>query len=104
MSTTTFRSFFDVVRELENVYGHKELWLYSSLDEDCPVETARRRQEWRSPKILKRNGRIVAELSGQPDRWELSGDYRQPQYETSALPWKACLIDNIFKTHGLLYW
>lgn len=28
------------------------------------------------PKILKRNGRMVAELTGQPDRWELAGDWR----------------------------
>lgn len=104
MGITTFRSFYDVVRELEEVYGHKELWLYSGLDEDCPAETALRRQEWRWPKILKRNGRMVAELSGQPDRWELTGDYRQPQLETSASPLKACLIDKTFKTHGLIYW
>jgi hypothetical protein len=53
MGKPTFRSFNDVVRELEDVYGHQELWLYSGLNEDCPVETARRRQEWRSPKILE---------------------------------------------------
>jgi hypothetical protein len=29
MGKPTFRSFNDVVRELEDVYGHKELWLYS---------------------------------------------------------------------------
>ena len=69
MGKPTFRSFNDVVRELEDVYGHQELWLYSGLNEDCPVETARRRQEWRSPKILKRNGRMVAEQSGQPEFW-----------------------------------
>ena len=104
MGKKTFKSFYDVVRELEDVYGHKELWLHSGLDEDCPAETARRRKEWRWPKILKRNGRMVAELSGQPDCWLLTGDYQQPQLEQSGPPWKACLIDKIFKTHGLLYW
>lgn len=104
MGKPTFRSFYDVVRELEDVYGHQELWLYSGLNEDCLVETARRRQEWRSPKILKRNGRMVAEQSGQPDFWVLTGDYHLPQSEHSGPPWKSCLIDKIFKTHGLLFW
>jgi hypothetical protein len=72
MGTPTFSSFNDVVRELEDVYGHQELWLYSGLNEDSPIETARRRQKWRSPKILKRNGRMVAEQSGQPDFWVLT--------------------------------
>lgn len=104
MDKPTFRSFYDVVRALEDVYGHQELWLYSGLDENCPAETARRRQEWRCPKILKRNGRMVAEQSGQPDFWVFTGDYRQPQLVHSGPPGKACLIDDIFKTHYLLYW
>ncbi|RWS57152.1 hypothetical protein, partial [Klebsiella pneumoniae] len=92
-------SFNDVVRELEDVYGHQELWLYSGLNEDSPIETARRRQKWRSPKILKRNGRMVAEQSGQPDFWVLTGDYHLPQSEHSAPPWKACLINKVFKVY-----
>ncbi len=32
MGTPTFSSFNDVVRELEDVYGHQELWLYSGLN------------------------------------------------------------------------
>lgn len=40
MGTPTFSSFNDVVRELEDVYGHQELWLYSGLNEDSPIETA----------------------------------------------------------------
>lgn len=36
MGTPTFSSFNDVVRELEDVYGHQELWLYSGLNEDSP--------------------------------------------------------------------
>ena len=99
MGTPTFSSFNDVVRELEDVYGHQELWLYSGLNEDSPVETARRRQKWRSPKILKRNGRMVAEQSGQPDFWVLTGDYHLPQSEHSAPPWKACLINKVFKVY-----
>ena len=99
MGKPTFRSFNDVVRELEDVYGHQELWLYSGLNEDSPIETARRRQKWRSPKILKRNGRMVAEQSGQPDFWVLTGDYHLPQSEHSAPPWKACLINKVFKVY-----
>jgi hypothetical protein len=99
MGTPTFSSFNDVVRELEDVYGHQELWLYSGLNEDSPIETARRRQKWRSPKILKRNGRMVAEQSGQPDFWVLTGDYHLPQSEHSAPPWKACLINKVFKVY-----
>ncbi|HCI8886896.1 TPA: hypothetical protein NP859_005451, partial [Klebsiella pneumoniae] len=96
---TFLSSFNDVVRELEDVYGHQELWLYSGLNEDSPIETARRRQKWRSPKILKRNGRMVAEQSGQPDFWVLTGDYHLPQSEHSAPPWKACLINKVFKVY-----
>ncbi|MGK6993003.1 hypothetical protein [Klebsiella quasipneumoniae] len=35
-------------------------------------------------KILKRNGRMVAEQSGQPDFWVLTGDYHLPQSEHSS--------------------
>ena len=103
MGKPTFRSFNDVVRELEDVYGHQELWLYAGRNEDCPVETARRRQEWRSPKILKRNGRMVAEQSGQPEFWVLTGDYHLSQSEHSGPPWKACLIDKVFKLYCSLF-
>ncbi|HGH4745896.1 hypothetical protein V6335_24110 [Serratia marcescens] len=103
MGTPTFSSFNDVVRELEDVYGHQELWLYSGLNEDSPIETARRRQKWRFPKILKRNGRMVAEQSGQPDFWVLTGDYHLPQSEHSAPPWKACLINKVFKVYCSLH-
>lgn len=50
-------------------------------------------------KILKRNGRMVAEQSGQPDFWVLTGDYHLPQSEHSAPPWKACLINKVFKVY-----
>ena len=59
MGKPTFRSFYDVVRELEDVYGHKELWLYSGAAYATPTEMINARHNWKSPKILKRNGRMV---------------------------------------------
>jgi len=99
---TTFRTFPDVVRELEEVYGHKELWLYSGIDEDCPVDTIVWHQKWRCPKILKRNGRMVAERTGDPDSWELVGDYKKPHSAPCAPPWQSCLIDDVFKGNYIL--
>lgn len=102
MGTTTFRSFYDVVRELEEVYGHKELWLYSGIDEDSPADTASRHREWRWPKILKRNGRMVAERVGNPDSWQLTGDYKTPHSDPCAPPWHSCQIDHVFKGSYIL--
>ncbi|CDK84955.1 hypothetical protein [Escherichia coli IS25] len=42
---------------------------------------------------------MVAEQSGQPDFWVLTGDYHLPQSEHSAPPWKACLINKVFKVY-----
>ncbi|EJC1546062.1 hypothetical protein MX763_003589 [Salmonella enterica subsp. enterica serovar Montevideo] len=53
---------------------------------------------------LQKFSNETAEQSGQPDFWVLTGDYHLPQYEHSCPPWKACFIDKIFKTNGLLFW
>lgn len=71
MGKPTFRSFYDVVRELEDVYGHKELWLYSGAAYATPTEMINARHNWKSPKILKRNGRMVAERMDNSDSWQL---------------------------------
>lgn len=53
MGKPIFRSFYDVVRELEDVYDHKELWLYSGTAYATPTEMINARHNWKSPKILK---------------------------------------------------
>lgn len=94
-------SFQKVIDELRDIYGHRELWLHSGLSEDLLPETSQRRKEWRWPKILKRNGRAIAERTGEGDRWALIGDYRKVQSEHSAPPWNACLIDDKFRSRVL---
>lgn len=96
MGKPTFRSFIDVVRELEDVYGHKELWLYSRKAYATPKEMIQAKYNWKSPKILKRNGRMVAEGMDNSDSWQLVGDYKDPQSQDCAPPWQSCLIDKPF--------
>jgi hypothetical protein len=86
MGKPTFRSFYDVVRELEDVYGHKELWLYSGTAYATPTEMINARHNWKSPKILKRNGRMVAERMDNSDSWQLVGDYKKPLFQHCARP------------------
>ncbi len=97
MANTTFRTFYDVIRELEGVYGHQELWLYSGITDVTPDEVIIARHNWKSPKILKRNGSIVAERIGGSESWQLVGDYKKPQSHPGATPWQSCQIDHTFK-------
>ena len=96
MGKPTFRSFIDVVRELEDVYGHKELWLYSGLPVTTPDEVINDKHNWKSPKILKRDGKMVAERISSSGSWQLVGDYKDPQSQDCAPPWQSCLIDKPF--------
>lgn len=102
MGNTTFRSFFDVVRELESVYGHQELWLYPGLPVTTPDEVINAKHNWKSPKILKRNGTMVAERISRSGSWQLVGDYKKLQSQTSATPWQSCQIDDFFMGHYIL--
>ncbi|WP_272672218.1 MULTISPECIES: hypothetical protein [unclassified Providencia] len=86
MDKTDFMSFYDVVSELEGVYGHRKLWLYSGMGDLSPSEVIFSKRIWKSPKILKRNGRIVAERLDSLDSWQLAGDYRNPQSELCGSP------------------
>jgi hypothetical protein len=97
MGNTTFRSFFNVVRELEVVYGHQELWLDSGTGYSTTSKVINAKSHWKSPKILKRNGRVVAERTGNAGSWQLVGDYKKPQSQSCAPPWQSCLIDDFFK-------
>lgn len=97
MGNITFRSFFDVIRELEGVYDHQELWLYSGLSDVTPEEVINAKHSWKSPKILKRNGSIIAERTGNSESWQLIGDYKKIQSQPSAPPWQSCLIDHPFR-------
>ncbi|WP_177930409.1 hypothetical protein [Klebsiella grimontii] len=53
MGKPTFRSFNDVVRELEDVYGHKELWLYSGTAYATSTEMIDARHNWKSALLNK---------------------------------------------------
>lgn len=97
MANTTFRTFYDVIRELDGVYGHQELWLYSGITDVTPDEVIIARHNWKSPKILKRNGSIVAERIGGSESWQLVGDYKKNLSQHCAPPWQSCLIDDYFK-------
>ncbi|URR10662.1 hypothetical protein [Enterobacter roggenkampii] len=97
MGKPTFRSFYDVVRELEERYGHQELWLYSGMTDATADDVINAKHNWKSPKILKRNGSIVAERMDNSDSWQLVGDYKQPLSQHCAPPWQSCLIDAYFK-------
>lgn len=97
MGKPTFRSFYDVVRELEDVYGHQELWLYSGMTDATVDDVINAKHYWKSPKILKRNGSIVAEQMENSDSWQLVGDYKKPLSQHCALPWQSCQIDDYFK-------
>lgn len=99
MGKPTFRSFYDVVRELEDVYGHKELWLYSGMTDVTPTEVINGKHNWKSPKILKRNGRMVAERMDNSDLWQLVGDYKIPLSQHCVPPWQSCQINKKFKTY-----
>lgn len=102
MKKPILMSFYDVVSELENVFGHKELWLYSGMGDAESEEVVISRHIWKSPKILKRNGRIVAERIGSADSWQLAGDYKKPQSEPCAPPWQSCQIDDHFKGYYMI--
>ncbi|EPM8848965.1 hypothetical protein ACTSFU_005408 [Klebsiella michiganensis] len=102
MGNPTFRSFYDVVRELEDVYDHKELWLYSGLPVTTPDEVINDKHNWKSPKILKRDGKMVAERISSSGSWQLVGDYKNIQSQPSATPWQSCLIDHFFMGHYIL--
>lgn len=102
MSKTTFRSFNDVVSELEVVHGHQELWLYSGMLDATLSEVIISKHNWKSPKILKRNGRIAAERVASSDSWQLVGDYKNPQSDPCAQPWQSCHIDDYFKGYYLI--
>ena len=102
MDNPTFRSFYDVIRELEGVYGHQELWLYSGMTDATPEEVINAKHNWKSPKILKRNGSIVAERTGSSESWQLVGDYKTPLSQHCAPPWQSCQIDHWFKGSYIL--
>lgn len=97
MGTTTFRSFYNVVRELEGVYGHQELCLYSGMTDATADDVINAKHSWKSPKILKRNGSIVAERIDNSDSWQMVGDYKKPLSQHCAPPWQSCQIDDYFK-------
>nr|WP_160174213.1 hypothetical protein [Erwinia amylovora] len=102
MGKTTFRSFLDVVTELEDVYGHKELWLYSGTAYATPTEMINAKHNWKCPKILKRNGRIVAERMDNSDLWQLVGDYKKSLFQHCAPPWQSCQIGDYFKSYYII--
>lgn len=58
MGKPTFRSFYDVVRELEDVYGHKELWLYSGAAYATPTEMINARHNWKLKWSTKTGHRV----------------------------------------------
>ena len=49
-----------------------------------------------------RNGDLQ-KFSNETDFWVLTGDYHLPQSEHSAPPWKACLINKVFKVYCSLH-
>ncbi len=97
MGKPLFRSFYDTVRELEGVYGHQELWLYSGMTDATAEDVINAKHNWKSPKILKRNGSIIAERMDNADSWCLVGDYKKTLSQYCAPPWQSCLIDDYFK-------
>ncbi|ELY3838733.1 hypothetical protein NNQ28_22575 (plasmid) [Cronobacter dublinensis] len=102
MGKPTFGSFYDTVRELEGVYGHQELWLYSGIKDATADDVIHAKHNWKSPKILKRNGSIVAERMDNSNSWQLVGDYKKPLSQHCAPPWQSCQIDAYFKGSYIL--
>ncbi|MDZ7324929.1 hypothetical protein N4G41_25180 [Kosakonia sacchari] len=87
---------YEVIDLLEKEYGHTELWFYSGTGETEPDVIVNNIANWKWPKILKRNGRAVAEFTGNGKDWELMGDYKTPHNDPCSPPWGACPIDDGF--------
>lgn len=85
---------YDAVKTLRNEYKHTELWFYSGMGETEPSEVAINVQNWKWPKILKRNGRAVAEFTGRNNKWELIGDYKTPHNDPCSPPGESCLFND----------
>ncbi|MCE1451769.1 hypothetical protein LWU64_19900 [Enterobacter hormaechei] len=97
MGKPTFGSFYDVARELKGWYLHQELWLYSGIKDATADDVINSKHNWKSPKILKRNGSIVVERMDNSDSRQLVGDYKRMLSQHCAPPWQSCQIDNYFK-------
>lgn len=95
-------SFDKIINELIHVYGHHELWLVPGVTLHEPFEVVRCRRAWRSAKIVKRNGTIVAEQTEKPDSWMLMGNYQTPFQGTCTAPYDAHLIDHAFRAYFYL--
>lgn len=95
-------SFDGIIDELINIYGHQELWLVPGITLQQPFEVVRLRDTWRSAKIVKRNGTIVAEQMAKPGSWVLMGDYRTPFQGACTAPYDAHLIDYAFRAYFYL--
>ena len=78
-------TFYEVIDQLEKQHGHTELWFYSGTGETEPDLIANNIANWKWPKILKRNGRAVAEYTGKGKDWEFMGDYKTPDNDPCSL-------------------
>ncbi|WJT05478.1 hypothetical protein ACEPWQ_24980 (plasmid) [Leclercia adecarboxylata] len=97
-----YLSFDKVVDELIHTHGHQELWLAPGITLQQPFDVVRLRHTWRSAKIVKRNGTIVAEQTAKSGSWVLMGDYRTPFQGSCTAPYNAHLIDYAFRAYFYL--
>lgn len=96
-------TFYEVRDLLVKKHGHTELWFFSGTGETKPDEIAGNNVNWKWPKILKRNGRTVAEFTGRGKDWILMGDYETTDSNPCSPPWGACHLNEEFITLCIFY-
>ncbi len=98
MGTPTFSSFNDVVRSLRTIWP-PELCLYSGLNETAPT----RQPAVRNGDLRTSNGTAEWWQNNQASLTGCSRVRHLPQSGTQRPPWKACLINKVFKVYCSLH-
>ncbi|ELU5571225.1 hypothetical protein U7210_003001 [Escherichia coli] len=71
----TIMTLYETIIVLEEA-GHDEIWIVTSDDGDSYRKDPAFPGSWLHPKIVSRDGRVLAERIAKPNDWSLCGDWR----------------------------
>lgn len=80
---------YEIIQELEKT-GHDDIWIMTSDNGDSYKKAPMFPGSWLHPKIVSRDGRVIADRIAKPYDWSLCGDWRNVSIRPhSAAPYQA---------------
>lgn len=80
---------YEVIQELEKA-GHDDVWIITADNCDSYKKAPMFPGSWLHPKIISRDGRVIADRIAKPNNWSLCGDWRNTSVRPHcAAPYKA---------------